>query len=109
MIKDAPGKQRENSPKKTTKQRVRSDGTSREHQVRLNEIIQQVQKDRQDAKACSKAGERWCDPMNIFSETGPSEPKDANAKADASDDDGWKSPFWYGHVIVGGKFAVVPR
>jgi hypothetical protein len=45
--------------------------------------------------------------MNVLSETCPCEPKYPNAKADASDDDGWKSPFWDGHVVVRREFAVV--
>lgn len=45
-----PSKQRKNSPKKTPKQSIRSDSTRREHQVRLDEIVQQIQENRQYAE-----------------------------------------------------------
>lgn len=104
---DAPSEQRKDSTKKTTHQSIRSDGTGREHQIRLDEIVQQVQKDRQDAKARGEAGERRRDPMDVLSETGPREPEDPNGEADAADHGGWKSPFRDGHVVVRGQFAVV--
>ena len=45
--------------------------------------------------------------MDVLSEAGPGEPEDPNGKADASDHGGRESPFWDGHVVVGGQFAVV--
>jgi hypothetical protein len=52
-----PSKQRESSSSETAKQRIRRNRASGEHQVRLNEVIQQVQEDREDAKASGEAGE----------------------------------------------------
>lgn len=104
-----PGEQRENSTRETPEDGVCSNRTRRKHQVRLNEVVQQVQEDGKDAKARGQTRECRCDPVDILSEARPREPKYSDPEAEASDHNWRKSPLWNRHVVVRGKLAVVAR
>lgn len=45
--------------------------------------------------------------MNASLVSSPGKPEETDSEADSSDDDGWESPFWYGHVVVRCQLAVV--
>lgn len=103
----SPRKQRKPSPRQTPQERIRSNRRSGKHEVCINEVIETIQKNRKNAKTRRQAGQRRCDPVNVRSKPCPSEPEEAEAETDSADHDGWESPFWDGHVVVCGQFAVV--
>jgi hypothetical protein len=102
-----PSKQRKPSSRETAKHGICRNCAGRKHQVRLNEVVQQIEEDCEDAKASGQAGESRRDPVDISMETCPREPEDTDTEADASDYDGRKPPLWDRNVVVRGKFAVV--
>lgn len=68
-----------------------------------------MEEDGQEAKAGEESGQRGHDPVHILAVAGPSEPEQTDGKGRAADDDGGKTPFGDGHVLVGGQLAVVGR
>jgi hypothetical protein len=107
QTKRIPSKQRKPSSRETAKHRIRRNRTGRKHQVRLDEVIQQIEENREDAEASGQARESRRNPVDVSMETCPRKPEDSDSKAETSDHDGRKPPLWDRDVVVRGEFAVV--
>ena len=87
---------------------VGGDSGGREHQVGVDDIVEQGKEDAEDTEAREEAGERGHDPVDFVAfEPGPAEPEEAACEGDSAGDGDGEAPFGDRDVVVCGEFAHV--
>lgn len=67
--------EREAGAEEGSEQRVGGDARRREHQVRVDQVVEALQEDAQDAESRQHAAQGWRHPVDRFREACPAEPK----------------------------------
>lgn len=89
-------------------ERVARDGRGREHEVRVDEVVERLQEDGHQPEARQDARRRRHDPVHVVPVAAPAEPEDASREGDAAGDDHGETPLGDGDAIVGGQLSLVP-
>jgi hypothetical protein len=100
-------KQRENAPEAGAHESVCGDSRGGKHEVCVNDVVEQGEKDGEDAEAGEKAAEHGDDPVYVSSVACPSEPEQTGGKQHTADHTNRQAPFGNGDVVVGFEFADV--
>lgn len=74
-VEHVSGKQRKHTAKETSHERIGRDGGCSEHEIGVDNVVQERQKDGEDAKADEQTTENGRDPKNTSSVARPTKPK----------------------------------
>ena len=86
---------------------MRAWGGNLQHEISINEIIEQLQEYRQQSKAGEEAGQGGRDPVDVGPVAGPGEPEEADGEADGADHHGRQAPLGHGDVVVRRQLPLV--
>lgn len=100
---------RERKPTKTSQQGVSGNGRSGEHQIRVDDVVHQLQEHGVDSEAEEKASKSRYDPWNVGIVASPTEPEKADSKRDSSNHWPEETPFRHRNVVVCLQFLDVAR
>jgi len=94
---------------KTSQQGVSSDGGSGKHQVRVDDVVHQLQENGVDSETEEDTSKRGYDPRDAGRVASPTEPEETDGERDSADHWPEQAPFRYGNVVVGLQFLDVAR
>jgi hypothetical protein len=100
-------KQRKNATEAGAHEGVCGDSRGGEHEVCVNDVVEQGEEDGEDAEAGEEAAEHGDDPVRVSCVACPSEPEQAAGKQHAANHADGEAPFGDRDVVVGFEFADV--
>jgi hypothetical protein len=106
-VKHLRRKQRKDAAKYRTHECVCCNCGGSKHQVRIDDVIQQAEKNAEDAKAGEQAAQHGHDPWHVAAVARPAEPEQAAGEQNAADHANGQTPFRNRNVVVGLEFLDV--
>jgi hypothetical protein len=93
---------------KRSQEGVARDGRGREHEVRVDEVVEGLQEDGHEPKAREKARKRGNDPVHRVAIARPAEPEEPDGESGTARNHAWKTPLRNGDAVVGFELSIVP-